>query len=186
MVFTLESRITKLWGFPLLFCEQLTYLCLRSNWPRLSRPPIYRKVCCWLSWWKNSSHPLWHFLYYLFSIQSRVIASSSSKSQSLFSNQQQPKSSLWERSQSSRLLVAIFQESPHSLRLWNHQVYSKTKTKTIMVSKKMAIRLDKVKDTLNILENKSFGVIFTSKYGFSKQSYEVRHIEDNYLSVSSE
>ena len=62
MVFTMDSHITKLWGLPLLFCEQLTCLCLRSNWPRLSHPPVYRNVYCWLSWWKNRSRPPVTFL----------------------------------------------------------------------------------------------------------------------------
>ena len=49
----------------------------------------------------------------------------------------------------------------------------------LFVSENMAIRLDKVKDTLHILKNVVLIVIFTSKNDLSKQSHEVHHIQDN-------
>ena len=144
MVFTLESRITKLWGFPLLFCEQLTYLCLRSNWPRLSRPPIYRKVCCWLSWWKNSSHPpVTFFILSIFHpVQShRFILIEVTIT--LFYSTTTKKLTL--RAVSIQSAAGRNFSRISSLSSSLKQVYSKTKTKAIVGSDNMAIRLDREK-----------------------------------------
>ena len=158
----------------LLFCEQFTCLCLRSNWPRLSHPPVYRNVYCWLSCWKNRSSPLWHFWYYLFSIpvQSHhliliefTITLTNNNQKDHFESGLDPVG-CW--SQLFKNLLAFLVSKTSGLfkdkdkdyhRLWKHCDQ---------------VRQRNEKYALHIIENVILIVIFTSKNDFSKRASSSR------------